>query len=169
MAYVLQGVVGGAGYRSAGGLGNDARKTNLKIAQLRTQVSQGVPGAREALAEALSLQPAQAVWDLKAEAMRVAGQDQINSLPSAARPTARAALESTIVHTIGPRPEGRPPSFFAAQASGGGGGSSSSGGGIVDFLTGKQDVEIGGKHVSSTTLVVGALVIGGIIYAFVSR
>ncbi len=166
MAYVLQGVVGGYGYRGASGLGDDSHKTALKNDKLRVQVAQGVPGAAEALAEAIRLQPAQAVWDLKAEAMRAAGKDQINSLPAIARPTAQRALESSIVRALGPRPEGRSAAFFAAQAAGGSSSSSSSGGsGFMDFLTGKTEIEIGGKKVSSTTLIVGALVIGGVGYA----
>lgn len=165
MAYVLQGVVGGRGY-GVFGLGSDAKKDQMNIARLRTQVANGQPGAQQALDEALRLQPAQNVWDLKAAALRAAGQDQINSLPQAARKTAQAALESTIVHTIGPRPEGHTPQYWAMQSSGGGSsGGGSSGGGFMDFLTGKSDIEIGGKKVSSTGLFVGALVIGGAIYA----
>lgn len=162
MAYVLQGVVGGFGY---GGIGNDAKKTALKNDRLQIQVEQGVPGAKEALAEAIRLQPAQALWDLKAEAMRAAGMDQVNALPAIARPTAQRALESSIIRALGPRPEARPPAFFAAQASGGSSDGSSPGSGFMDFLTGKSEVEIGGKKVSSTTLIVGALVIGGVAYA----
>lgn len=180
MAYVMQGVVGGLGvsrheraaahyvYGVGGGLGDDSKKDALLIAKLKAQAARGDPGAEQALKEAIAMQPAQKAWDLNAMTMRAAAEPTIPKSPAAARNIALAALESSIKKALGPRPEPHSVEYWAAQVNPHGGDSStSSDGGALDFLTGKTDVEVGGTKVSSTTLLVGGLVLAGLAFALI--
>lgn len=114
------------GLSGYGGLGDDAKKDELKRSKLASQVTQGVPGAAEALAQANAVKPAQQAWDAAAAAMRAAAEPGIQALPALARPAARDALEKQILARLGPRPTTPGIDINTPTVSSGGGGGGAS-------------------------------------------